>query len=123
MQVSQRDKRFTFEDPKSASSDGATTSASAREWLDAIERAREIALSQSMTNSYSGDDALKDLQTGLSSPTSTINLDSERRGDSRPATSSRHMLHKNHSNTDVDSVKGFKRFSKRQSKSGLAAVF
>ena len=79
-------------------------------------------MSQSMNNSYSGDDAFKDLRSGMRS-TSTLDVNAERRGESIPSGSGRHMLHKNHSNTDVDSLKGFKRFSKRQSKSGLAAVF
>ena len=119
----QRDKHFTFEDPNAASSDGSATSASAQEWLDAIERAREITISQNLANSYSGDDAFKDLQSDMPSPASTLDLNLERRGDGVPPSSSRHMLQKNHSSTDVDSLKGFKRFSKRQSKSGLAAVF
>ncbi|MCJ1275414.1 pkb-activating kinase-like protein [Puttea exsequens] len=114
--VDTTDKHFSFEDPKSATSDGSSTSASAQEWLDIIERAREIALSQSISNSYSSDDAFKELQ-----PPSTsrgLDLDSPGPMETGPQ---RHTLQKHHSSDD--SFMSRKRFSKRQSRSGLAAVF
>ncbi|KAK3170642.1 hypothetical protein OEA41_002723 [Lepraria neglecta] len=116
--VDTHDKHFTFEDPKAASSDGSATSASAQEWLDSIETAREIALSQSMSNSYSGEDNLKDLQSGVQSSSRGLDLDSPGPIENGPT---RHTLQKNHSSDD--SFMGRKRFSKRQSKNGLAAVF
>ncbi|KAK4697235.1 3-phosphoinositide dependent protein kinase-1, partial [Lecanoromycetidae sp. Uapishka_2] len=116
--VDTNDKHYTFEDPKSASSDGSATSASAQEWLDTIETAREVALSQSVANSYSGDDALKDMQMGPPSSSRGLDLDSP---GIIEATPHRHTLQKHHSSDD--SFMGRKRFSKRQSKSGLAAVF
>ena len=100
-------------------SDGSATSASAQEWLDVIDRAREIALSQSVANSYSGDDSLKDLSS--SGPSVSRNLDLDSPGAFENG-NGRHTLHKNHTGND-DSFMGRKRFSKRQSKSGLAAVF
>ncbi|CAD6567911.1 MAG: pkb-activating kinase-like protein [Alectoria sarmentosa] len=119
--VDTHDKHFSFEDPKAASSDGSATSASAQEWLDSIETAREIAFSQSFSNSYTGDDVLKDLQSG--SHTSSRGLDLDSPGPLENGTG-RHTLQKNHSSNE-DSFHGIgrKRFSKRQSKSGLAAVF
>lgn len=119
--VDTHDKHFSFEDPKAASSDGSATSASAQEWLDSIETAREIAFSQSLSNSYTGDDALKDLQSG--SHTSSRGLDLDSPGPLENG-SGRHTLQKNHSSNE-ESFHGIgrKRFSKRQSKSGLAAVF
>ena len=114
----QHDKHFTFEDPKASSSDGSATSASAQAWLDSIETAREIALSQSMSNSYSGEDNLKDLQSGVPSSSRGLDLDSPGPIENGPT---RHTLQKNHPSDD--SFMGRKRFSKRQSKSGLAAVF
>ena len=111
--INQKDKHFAFEDPKSASSDGSATSASAQEWLDAIERAREMAASQSISHSYNGEDAFKELQSGPSSSSRGLDLDS---------LESRNTLQKPH-NPDSDSFMGRKRFSKRQSKSGLSAVF
>ena len=113
----QRDKHFTFEDPKSASSDGSATSAAAQDWLDVIEVAREMALSQTSTGSYAGD---PDLQTPGTNSTRDLDLDSP----PRPETGQgRNTLQKHLGNNDNDSFKGRKRFSKRQSKSGLAAVF
>ncbi|KAL9035334.1 MAG: hypothetical protein Q9214_006630 [Letrouitia sp. 1 TL-2023] len=111
--VDSKDKHFTFEDPKSTSSDGSATSASAQEWLDAIELARELAASQSTSNSYSGEDVLKDLQPGSSNSPRALDLD---------APETRHTLQKLQP-TESDSFMGRKRFSKRQSKSGLSAVF
>jgi 3-phosphoinositide dependent protein kinase-1 len=80
-----------------------------------IDNAREIALSQSMANSYSGDAALNELGPIRSSPTSTLGGDSALDGVNIPT--SRH-LRKEHG--DADSTKGRKRFSKRHSKNGLA---
>lgn len=121
--LAQRDKHYTFEDVKAASSDGSATSASAQEWLDAIDRAREIALSQNAAAaSYTGDE-FKDLQSGMPSPASTLDMATDLRTQSGMALSSRNNLKKQLSSKDPDEVKGFKRFSKRQSKSGLPSVF
>ena len=74
-----------------------------------------------MSNSYtSGDDVLKDLEGGSSSSSRALDLDSP--GPVENGSSGRHTLQKNHSHND-DSFMGRKRFSKRQSKNGLAAVF
>ncbi|KAL9031100.1 MAG: hypothetical protein Q9196_000835 [Gyalolechia fulgens] len=108
-----KDKHFTFENPKSASSDGSATSASAQEWLDAIERAREMAASQSTSNFYSGEDVLKEIQSGPSSSCRALDIDSSE---------GRNTLQKPPRN-ESESFMGRKRFSKRQSKSGLSAVF
>ncbi|MCJ1353277.1 MAG: pkb-activating kinase-like protein [Icmadophila ericetorum] len=120
--IDSRDKHYTFEDPKAASSDGSATAAAAQEWIEAIERAKEIAVSHNITSSYSGDDAFKDLQSGLPSPASTLDMATERRADGSPNRAIRHTLQK-HGNGEIEIPKGFKRFSKRQSKQGLAAVF
>lgn len=68
-----------------------------------------------MANSYSGDPALNDLNSSISSPASTIGGDSALDGVNVPT--ARH-LRKDH--VDTDSIKGRKRFSKRHSKNGLA---
>lgn len=114
----QQDKHITFEDPKSASSDGSATTAMAQEWLATLETAREMAISQSISMSATGDEVFRDLQSGISNTPRNLDLDSPP-GD----TSNRHALQKYPSSNDVDSLKGRKRFSKRQSKNGLAAVF
>ncbi|KAH7068651.1 kinase-like domain-containing protein [Paraphoma chrysanthemicola] len=113
--VETRDKQFVFEDPKSTTSDPDGSKYSTQEWLDSIDNAREYALSQSMTNSYSGDAALNELGSSLSSPTSTMDGDAALEGVNIPT--ARH-LRKDHG--DSESVKGRKRFSKRHSKNGLA---
>ncbi|KAF2193845.1 Pkinase-domain-containing protein [Zopfia rhizophila CBS 207.26] len=113
--VETRDKQFVFEDPKSTTSDPDGSKYSTQEWLDSIEQARDYALSQSMANSYSGDSTLNDLNSTLSSPTSTLGGDSALDGVNIPT--GRH-LRKEHG--DNDSLKGRKRFSKRHSKNGLA---
>ncbi|MCJ1380876.1 pkb-activating kinase-like protein [Xylographa soralifera] len=120
--IDTREKHYTFEDPKSASSDGSATSSAAQEWIDAIDRAREIAYSQSQNNSYSGDE-FKDLQSGLPSPASALDMGQDRRTHSTLAMTGRNNLKKHPSISNPDELKGFKRFSKRQSKSGLPSVF
>ncbi|KAL8712622.1 MAG: hypothetical protein Q9220_003153 [cf. Caloplaca sp. 1 TL-2023] len=108
-----KDKHYTFESPKSASSDGSATAASAQEWLDAIERAREIAASVTVSNSYIGEDALSELQSGQGNSTRDMDLDSSE---------TRNTLQKPMP-SESESFLSRKRFSKRQSKSGLSAVF
>ncbi|KAI5821240.1 kinase-like domain-containing protein [Pyronema omphalodes] len=88
----QRDKCYTFEDPKTPAS----------EWLEQIERAREIA----MVNYPNGDDGF--MNSTLSSPSSTITLEQAANGGHR---------------SDAASERSNKRFSKRSSRHGLAAVF
>lgn len=69
-----------------------------------------------MTNSYGSEDAFKDLP----SPASTLGGEAGLLGDN---CGGRHTLQKSQKDSDVESTKGRKRFSKRQSKSGLTAVF
>ena len=152
--VGQPDKHYTFESPNAASSDGSATSASAQEWLDIIERSREIALSQSISannhplSTYSDhNDALKDLQDATKATagsTRGLDLDSPAPPSMMlpdPSSSGsgvgggRHKLEKlqaperekgegaDGSGGGGGGFMGRKRFSKRQSKSGLAAVF
>jgi 3-phosphoinositide dependent protein kinase-1 len=111
----QREKQYVFEDPKSTTSDPNGSKFYTQEWLDSIEQARDYAISQSMTNSYSGDSALNDLNSALPSPTSTLGGDPALEGVNIPTT---RMLRKEPA--DSDSLKGRKRFSKRHSKNGLA---
>lgn len=109
--VLQKDKHFTFEIPKSSSSDGSATSTSAQEWIDAIERAREMAVFQTNSNSYNGEDAFKELQSGPPSSSRALDLDSSEGKLQKPPPG------------ESESFMSRKRFSKRQSKSGLSAVF
>lgn len=122
----QREKHYMFEDPRATTSDPAGSKYSTQEWLDAVEQARDLAMATSMTNSYSGDSALNDLHntSNMSSPADSLGGDAAMPL-SGPSAGERHALrHTLRRNTDDDvSLKGRKRFSKRHSKSGLAAVF
>lgn len=121
--VVQRDRHVSFEDPKASSSDGSTTSAAANEWLEALDRAKEVAISQSSTNSYAPEEDLRDLQSSLSSAANTLDLNAELRSEAAANGGGRGILQKNNTSNNAEESKGLKRFSKRQSKQGLAAVF
>ncbi|KAK4983771.1 serine/threonine protein kinase [Elasticomyces elasticus] len=118
--VDTKDKHLTFEDPRATTSDPDGSKYSTAEWLEMIERAKDFALSQSIS-SYSGDSTFNELGSAISSPSSTLGGDAA--GELPNIPSSGHRLRKEHRDGDGDSVKGRKRFSKRHSKSGLAAVF
>lgn len=119
LRLFQRDKRFSFEDPKPSSNNLGVTALSAQEWLDTLDRAREMALSHHNNGHYSGDEAFRDLSSGMSSHANTLDRSSDIH-EGPPA--GRATLIK-HQATDSESVKGRKRFSRRHSKNGLAAVF
>lgn len=91
--------------------------------MESLERAKDIAISHSMVNSYSGDSQYNDLNSSMSSPASASGGD---------GTSDLPIGHTSHTgrNTlrkeqgDNESMNSRKpRFSKRHSKNGLAAVF
>ncbi|KAK3673326.1 serine/threonine protein kinase [Recurvomyces mirabilis] len=120
-------KHHTFEDPRATVADPAGSKYSTQEWLDAIDSAREVALSQqSSHSSYSGvpSSYLND-DTALSSPADSVGDD--KAGALPGAGVERHALRQTLRRNPTDESemggKGRKRFSKRHSKSGLAAVF
>ncbi|KAJ9610853.1 serine/threonine protein kinase [Cladophialophora chaetospira] len=119
--VNTKDRHYVFEDPRPPSSEPMATAIATQEWLDMLGKARDFAMQQN--NNYSNDDSLNISTGALSSHTSIIDqptdLSPHSAGQSH---SGRGILHKQHS-ADADSLKGRKRFSKRQSKSGLTAVF
>lgn len=124
---SQRDKHYTFEDPRATTSDPQGSKYSTQEWLDAVEQAREVALATSMTDSDFSQAMISDLNrtdgTVMSSPSDSVGCDAAMPL-SGPSAGERHALrHTLRKNTDDESLKGRRRFSKRHSKSGLAAVF
>lgn len=121
----QREKHITFEDPRATTSDPAGSKYSTQEWLDALDNAKEIAMATSMSGSYSGESFLHAVDSSVSSPADSLGGDAAMPM-SGPSVGERHhvmrhTLRKQH--TDDGSEKGRKRFSKRHSKSGLAAVF
>ncbi|KAK4891884.1 serine/threonine protein kinase [Elasticomyces elasticus] len=131
-QLDTRDKHLTFEDPRATTSDPAGSKFSTQEWLEAIEQAREVALAQSMTSSeYSANDMMNGtnaLDSGISSSADSLggaggDTVGAMPGPNVERHAMRQTLRKNPSEDIMDSGKGRKRFSKRHSKSGLAAVF
>ncbi|KAL4782429.1 kinase-like domain-containing protein [Aspergillus varians] len=119
--VDTREKHFVFEDPKPSSSSAGTTALSTQEWLDTLDRAREMALAQQNNGPYSADDAFRDLSSGFSSHANTLDRASEIPHEAAPPPGRATLV--KHQGNDSESVKGKKRFSRRHSKNGLAAVF
>lgn len=78
-----------------------------------------MALTQQANGTYSADEAFRDISSELSSHANTLDRSSEVHHENPPG---RATLVK-HQPSDSDSVKGKKRFSRRHSKNGLAAVF
>lgn len=115
----QREKRFIFEDPKPSSNNVGVTALSAQEWLDTLDRARELAASQN-NGSYSADEAFREMSSGLSSHANTLDHSTALLAEGPPH--GRNTLVKQQP-TDSDSSKGRKRFSRRHSRNGLSAVF
>lgn len=113
----QRDKHYVFEEPKTSSSGAASSANSIQEWIDTLDRARELAISQ-QSSAYSGDE-YRELSSGFSSQANTLDHSADLQTEVQPSV--RSTLQKN--TGDNESLKGKKRFSKRHSKNGLAAVF
>ncbi|RAO64510.1 uncharacterized protein BHQ10_000522 [Talaromyces amestolkiae] len=115
--VDTRDKHYVFEEPKTSSSGAASSANSIQEWIDTLDRARELAISQ-QSSAYSGDE-YRELSSGFSSQANTLDHSADLQTEVQPSV--RSTLQKN--TGDNESLKGKKRFSKRHSKNGLAAVF
>lgn len=116
----QREKHYTFEEVTTKSSDPNITAMSTKEWTEAIDRAKEFVKTQSQ---FRGNQTDEPMTPGLLSHPSTFE-DQPGLESTPPTQSHRGVLQKQHSNNgDNESLKGRKRFSKRQSKSGLTAVF
>lgn len=81
-----------------------------------------MAASQNQSGSYSAEDAFRDISSGFSSHANTLDRTSDlpSEGNSHHHPPGRLVKHQA---TDSESVKGKKRFSRRHSKNGLAAVF
>lgn len=110
-----------FEDPNQSSNDPGATALSTEEWINALDRAKEMALYHSGSDEYTGDDGFRDLSSEVSSHANTLNQPEDIAMNLGPS-SARGALVKNKP-TDSDSSKGKKRFSRRHSKNGLSAVF
>ena len=98
-----------------------TSAISTKEWLEAVDKAKDFVNAQSQIRNAQADDSLN---SGMLSHTNTFEEHTELQNSSPPMQSHRGILQKQNSQLgDSDSLKGRKRFSKRQSKSGLTAVF
>ncbi|KAG6029562.1 hypothetical protein E4U41_000318 [Claviceps citrina] len=112
---------YTFEDTKSSFT-GGDWKPPADEWIECLEKAKDMALSH-LSNTNSGDGALGQIASAVSSPSSTLggtaHLTDGQGGQER---SGRNHLSKSHSNHDDPLLKR-NRFSKRQSRNGLDPAF
>ncbi|PNH43572.1 hypothetical protein VD0004_g3946 [Verticillium dahliae] len=117
---------YTFEDPKSSAGTSSELGGlSADDWIEALVRARELALSQNSAPSYAADSGFGDMSSTMSSPASTLGGrgpygDGYSGGTSER--SGRNHLSKSQASLEDPTPKR-NRFSKRQSKSGLGAQF
>ncbi|EDN98669.1 hypothetical protein SS1G_13528 [Sclerotinia sclerotiorum 1980 UF-70] len=126
--VDTRGTHYTFEDTKTSVTSNDPAKTSAQEWIEAIEKAKDMALSQNMVGSYNSDTGF-DMSSAATSPTSTIHGTSIYQDNFGPSDrSGRHHLTKSQASLGGedafgDSRKKSHRFSKRQSKNGLSTPF
>jgi 3-phosphoinositide dependent protein kinase-1 len=126
--VDTRGTHYLFEDTKSSTITGDPSKTSAQEWIEALERAKDMALSQNMVGSYNSDTGF-DMNSSVSSPSSTLHGTgiypegfgvSDRSGRNH-LTKSQASLHGD--DASEKTAKKTHRFSKRQSKNGLSTPF
>lgn len=124
--VDTRGTHYTFEDTKTSVTTGDPSKSSAQEWLESIERAKDMALSQSMVGSYTSDGGF-DMSSSVSSPSSTLHGSSiYPEGFNVSDRSGRNHLTKSQASLGEEHLEKSKknhRFSKRQSKNGLSTPF
>jgi len=112
-----------FEEPRSSNTSDQGSRTTPEEWIETVESAKDFAMSQNMLGSYSSDNAFAEMSSSVSSPTSTLGGGSiYPEGFSVTDRNGRRNLTKSQASLPDDAPKKH-RFSKRQSKNGLAAVF
>jgi 3-phosphoinositide dependent protein kinase-1 len=93
------------------------------EWLESLERAKDLAISQNVVGSYPNDNGFGDMSSSMSSPASTMGGRSNfPEGFSISDRSGRNQVNKSQASLEDTNVKR-NRFSKRQSRNGLGAAF
>ncbi|WYZ37435.1 hypothetical protein EsH8_II_000941 [Colletotrichum jinshuiense] len=113
---------YTFEEPK-GSPNSSEHGSTANDWIESLERAKELALSQNLTGSYTGDNGFGDM-SAVPSPSSTLGgRGSYPDGFGVSDRSGRNHLSKSQASLEDSSSTKRNRFSKRQSKNGLGAQF
>ncbi|KAI4593704.1 pkb-activating kinase-like protein [Pestalotiopsis sp. 9143b] len=116
---------YTFEEAKPANSLDPSR-ASANDWLECLDQARDMALSQNMSGPYHSDGGFGDMSSSMSSPASTLGGNGAfGEGFGVSDRSQRHHLSKSQISLDDAASTNTKRnrFSKRQSKQGLGSAF
>jgi 3-phosphoinositide dependent protein kinase-1 len=118
---------YIFEDSKTSVTTDDPSKTSAEEWIESIERAKDIALSQAMVGSYSSDTGF-DMSSSVSSPSSTLHGNSiYPEGFNITDRAGRNHLSKSQASLGEDqpdkAATKRNRFSKRASKNGLSTPF
>lgn len=109
---------YSFEELKGANPEGGAASADG--WIESLEKAKDMAVSQDM-NSYGNDNDFADMtSTGLSASSTSGNRGNGQ--DGMDYNDKRSQLSKNQSGVDDPALKRH-RFSKRQSRNGLGSAF
>ena len=113
---------YTFEEPKS--SQNSDMKFSVDDWIESLERAKDLAISQNLVGSYNNDNGFGDMSSSMSSPSSTMGGRANfSEGYSINDRSGRNHLNKSQASLDQEVNVKRNRFSKRQSKNGLGAAF
>jgi 3-phosphoinositide dependent protein kinase-1 len=113
---------YTFEEPKS--SQNSDMKFSVDDWIESLERAKDLAISQNLVGSYNSDTGFGDMSSSMSSPSSTMGGRANfSEGYSINDRSGRNHLNKSQASLDQEVNVKRNRFSKRQSKNGLGAAF
>ena len=97
------------------------------EWIESLERAKDLALSQNVSGPYGGDNGYGDMSSSMSSPANSMNSRMNYGGEGFGISdrSGRNQLTKSQASLPQEEVPTAKRnrFSRRQSKNGLGAAF
>lgn len=113
---------YQFEQPKSSSS--SIDAGTVDEWIEALEKAKDIALSQDLAGSFNGDNGFGDMSSSMSpSPASTLSraIQYPEGGFNISDRAGRNQLSKSQVSLEEQQAKR-NRFSKRQSKNGLGTA-
>ncbi|KUI58037.1 Serine/threonine-protein kinase ksg1 [Cytospora mali] len=111
---------YQFESPKSSQYDAGTVD----EWIEALEKAKDLALSQDLVGSFNSDNGFGDMSSSMShSPASTLSrqVPYPEGGFSISDRSGRNQLTKSQASLEEQQAKKH-RFSKRSSKNGLGTA-
>lgn len=116
--------KYQFEPPKSSPSSGLDAG-TADEWIEALEKAKDLAISQDLAGSFNSDNGFGDMSSSMSaSPASTLSRMAQfpEGGFTVNDRSGRNQLSKSQASLENQEAKKSHRFSKRQSKNGLGTA-